>query len=115
MRKVRLTFTLVGKSEIWKRKLSPEILQHATNEDTLLYVEEVVANRFGKRALFVANKDMLNYGTYPKYYAAGWFISEEDNPSELVVLDHGETMELATKAMLNSVRNIDWDEVAISI
>lgn len=115
MKKVKLHFTLVGKSESWKRKMPHELLKEATNQDTLTFVRNTVSDRFGNRALVMVDEDKLLLGPYPKFYSAGWFISEGDNASELVVVHHGSTMDLATKSMLNYVCNVDWDNIAATV
>jgi len=115
--RVKLHFTLVGRSEIWKRNMPKGMPMEFTNEDTLSFVRDIVADQFGDRALVVINEHLLrdNSRTYPEYYAAGWFISEDDEQSELVVIDHGSTMDAATKAMLESVKVVDWNSVSARI
>lgn len=115
--KVRIYFTLVGKSNIWKRHLSKLTALDFANTDTLEYVRETVANQFGDRALVIVNEDKLKdgSGSYPEYFAAGWFVSEEDNPQELIVVDHGNSMESAVKAMMSSVKTIGWQTYSVRI
>ncbi|KKM60734.1 hypothetical protein LCGC14_1538810, partial [marine sediment metagenome] len=48
-------------------------------------------------------------------YSAGWFVSEGEDPLELVVVDHGKTMEAATNAMMESVKLVNWDLLAARI
>lgn len=115
MQKVKLLFTLIGKSDSWQRKMTPEKIVECKNSDTLSYVCDVVSQQFGNRALVVVNQNRLEYGTYPTYYSAGWFISEGDNASELVVIDHGDTMKDATNSMFESIRNMNWNELAMPI
>ena len=116
--RVKLHLTLVGKSNSWKRNM-PKGMSPAefTNEDTLSFVRDTVADQFGDRALFIVNEHLLSEEArvYPEYYAAGWFVSEDGERTELVVVDHGSTMEAATKAMMESVKVIDWDSFSARI
>lgn len=115
--KVRLYFTLVGKSNEWKRASRPNLDLDFTNASTLDFVRDRVASQFGERALVIVNDNLLKNDArvYPEYYAAGWFISEEDNPRELVVVDHGSSMEEANRAMMKSVSMVDWDSHSVRI
>ena len=115
--KVKLHFTLAGKSNMWKRHLPKGILLDSTDKDTLEYVKETVANQFGDRAMVIVNEHSLSkgVGSYPEYYVAGWFVSEDTNPVELVIVDHGRTMKDAQEAMLASVQVIDWTSYAVKI
>jgi hypothetical protein len=116
MRKVKLHFTLIGKSYEWKRNLPKSVQSEFGDIDTLSFVRDTVIGQFGDRALVIVNEKALNNKpAYPNFYSAGWFISEDENPSELVVVDHGNTMEAATKAMIESVRVIDWDSLSARI
>lgn len=115
--RVRLNLTLVGKADMWKRNIPKGTQLEDSNKDTLLFVKNTVADQFGDRAIVVVDEHSLSNDIYlyPKYYAAGWFVSEGDEPTELVVVDHGENMELAVKAMLNSVTTIDWDNLSVRV
>ena len=115
--RVKLSFTLVGKSKEWDRNIPKNIPVEFTNADTLSFVRDTVADQFGDRALVIVNEHLLQDDSrpYPEYYSAGWFISEGDEQFELVVVDHGNTMEAATKAMMESVKVVDWDSFAARI
>ncbi len=115
--KVKLSFTLVGKSNIWKRNIPKGVQLESSNADTLAFVRDTVVDQFGGRALVIVNEHRLvnDAYPYPEYYAAGWFISEGDEQYELVVVDHGDTMEAATKAMMNSVKVVDWNNFSMRI
>jgi len=115
--RVKLHFTLVGKSKAWARNLPKGANVEVTNEDTLSYVRDTVADQFGDRALVIVNEHRLqdNSRTYPEYYAAGWFVSEDGERSELVIVDHGSTMEAATNAMMESVKVTDWPSLSAKI
>jgi len=118
MRKVKLHFTLVGKSFEWKRNMPKGAKIEFTNADNFEFVRDMVKDYFGDRALVMTNEHTLKNDVipYPKYYSAGWFISEdEQRPSELVMVAHGETMADANKAMMDSIKSIDWDEKSIGI
>lgn len=112
MLKVQLYFTLVGKSSMWERGLSKETIDKATNEDRLDIVRDIVSAQFGDRKITIMNEQRLKIKglPYPGFYSAGWFVSQGDDALELVVVDHGKTMEAATKAMLESVKTIDWSK-----
>jgi len=126
--KVSVMFTLSGKTlDVPKRKagrdseLDDEDYYEQylptpkwNNEDTLDLVKQKVHKHFGvARSVFVANEDMLSEDRliYPAYFSAGWFVSS-DGKTELVVVDHGATMELANKSMLSSVTKIDWEQIS---
>jgi hypothetical protein len=115
--RVRLNLTLVGRADMWKRNIPKGTQFEDSNKNTLLFVKNIVADQFGDRAITIIDENNLSDDiySYPKYYAAGWFVSEGDNPTELVVVDHGESMELAVKAMLSSVTTIDWNSLSIGI
>lgn len=117
MLKVKLFFTLVGKSNAWSRNMAKDIRSEFGNADTLSYVRDTVAGQFGDRALVVVNEKSLenSKSNYPEFYSAGWFVSQGDNPMELVVVDHGNTMEAATKAMMESVKVIDWNSFSARV
>lgn len=109
--KVRLHFTLVGKSNEWKRNMPKGVEAEFTNNDTLSFVRDTVSGQFGSRALVIVNEQLLSNDMrpYPEFYAAGWFVSEENPERELVLVEHGDSMEAANKAMMDSVSTIDWE------
>lgn len=117
MRRVKLHFTLVGYSNAWKKNMPKDVQSEFGNHDTLSCVRDIVAEQFGNRALFIVNEKMLdnNRRAYPEFYSAGWFVSEDEHPLELVVVDHGSTMEAATMAMMESVKVVDWNSFAVEI
>lgn len=111
---VRLTFTLVGKTKDVPAKHLPAEWK---NSDTLDLVRSRVVAQFGDRALYIVDEDKLgnDNAIYPKFYAAGWFQSADEPLTELVVVDHGNTMEAAQKALLSSVVNVPWDVVCANV
>lgn len=117
MRKVKLCFTLVGKTNAWERGLSSDIIGQISNEDRLFIVRKMVADRFGDRALIILNEQDLasNLSHYPEFFSAGWFISEDDGVSEMVVVEHADSMEAASDAMIEAVKLLDWDQFAVSV
>ena len=116
MRKIALHFTLVGKSNSWERGLSIDTIHQHANKDRLAIVKKMVADQFGERALVVANEKALSniLANYPGYFAAGWFISE-DAEDELVMVGHGDSMEAANLSMMEAIKNVDWDQMAVKI
>ena len=110
MIKVKLQFTLVGKSEAWKRGLSKHENIDFNNRANLDAIIDIVAEYFGNRALVVEREEMLvdDAIKYPEYYSAGWFISEDD-AREIVIISHGDTMANANKSMLAAVGSVDWE------
>lgn len=118
MRKVKLQFTLTGKSTACLRKLPAHIVSEVKNRELFDYVKDLVVDQFGERALYIDNEDILKGDTrpYPACYSAGWFVSDdEENMSELVVLAHGDNMEKATKAMFDVVSTTDWNSLAAEV
>jgi len=107
---VKLAFTLIGKCKDMPAKHIPAEWR---NSDTLNLVKQRVTDQFGARALHIINEDMLgnDNAIYPKFYAAGWFHSMGNPMTELVVVDHGNTMEAAQNALLQSVTSVPWDMV----
>ena len=112
MTKIKLHFTLTGKTDQWKRYIRGE--QSFSNNDNVEYVRDLVVGQFGKRPLFITNESTLRSDivVYPKYYSAGWFISDDSPLAELVVVAHGESMAAANKSMMETVTKIDWDRQA---
>ena len=117
MQKVQLRLTLVGKSNAWERGLSKDTIAQFTNEYRLSVVRDTVIGYFGDRALMIANESRLenNIATYPEFYSAGWFTSQDNEMSELVVVGHGSTMEASTKAMMETVKLVDWEQCSVKI
>ena len=126
--KVSIMFTLVGKTlDVPTRKASrylddeeesivdPHIASRKwDNEDSLGIVIQKVNKHFGAtRPLIVINEDILSEErlVYPDFFCAGWFVSS-DGKAELVVVDHGNSLELANKSMMTSVTKIDWEALA---
>ena len=117
MTKVKLCFTLVGKTNQYKSFLSDGKQMSWTNANTLQYVKDIVSEYFGSRAMFIINEKTLCEGSiyYPKYFSAGWFVSVDENPSELVLIAHSETMAIANKILTEYIKNIDWCSTAVKI
>lgn len=117
MRRVKLHFTFVGKSNEWNRNMAKDIRSEFDNSETLSFVKDTVVAQFGDRALMIVNEKSLegDKSSYPEFYSAGWFVSEGEDPTELVVVDHGSTMEAATKAMMESIKVVDWDSLSARI
>jgi hypothetical protein len=115
MKKIKLHLTLVGKTDEWKKYIRSG--EEFSNANNLEYVRDIVKEQFGERPMFITNENTLrdDVVVYPKYFSAGWFISEEQPLAELVVIAHGESMEVANKAMLESVKKIDWTTLARKI
>lgn len=115
MKRVRLNFTLVGKSNIWERRLTKEKIAMYDNSARLDFVKHSVYDSFGiDRPVVIANEDkLINCLSYPEFYSAGWFTNEDNNVlSELVVIGHGEDFKSATDSMLGYIQSINWDDVA---
>lgn len=112
MKRVKLHFTLVGKTDEWRRGHN---LQEWTNRDSFDLVKDTVISHFGSgRPMLMINEDSLRSSgsAYPEYYAAGWFITEDKPLSELVVVAHGDSMASAKKFLLDAVNMVDWDNEA---
>ena len=116
MIKVKLNFTLVGKTDEWKKYIQKDSNVAWSNADTLDYVKGIITKQFGNRPMaFVNEKNLINDAMpYPRYFSAGWFISE-DNTKELVIITHGESFEKANKLLLHHIKSIDWDNLARNI
>ena len=110
MTKIKLHFTLTGKTDQWKKYIH----ENFSNNDNLEYVRDLVIGQFGKRPMFIANEHTLRNDAmaYPRYYSAGWFISDDRPLAELVVVAHGESMSAANKSMMDAVLKSDWDQEA---
>lgn len=109
--KVRLMFTLVGRtvgSLTKKAKILFSQEGEWTNSDTLQHVKSSVEQHFGRRPIYVVNENKLLAGSYPKFYCAGWFYSDNTN-TELVIVDHGSDMKTARENMMRSITSkVDW-------
>jgi hypothetical protein len=117
-RKVKINATLIGRS-----RFGYDGFKDLSNEQILFMIEDQIKDQFGKRPLFISDKDNVTFETreYPQFYAAGWLVS--DSPiletggkgSELVVVAHGEDMGSAKSAMIRAVSMIKWDDLAKNI
>lgn len=114
MRQVRVNFNLVGNTSQFTRLLKDFDKELITNDTILDQIKEQVAYHFGDRAIMVHNEDSLMYGSYPEYYAATWFVSEETgvHGTDLIVVAHGDNMQDAQNTVLNAVRMADWESLA---
>lgn len=117
-RKVSLGLVLVGHSA--NRQKVQDV--DWTNKEKLEFVKSMVADHFTDKAIYVPDEQRLNMGIgkYPEFYSAGQFISTDGvgdttGSSVLVVVGHGESMELANKSMMDSVRSVSWDNHAANI
>ena len=109
MNTVGLHFTLAGKTDGWKRQVPKEQQLERVNEQADSYVRRTVESYFGDRSDVEARNVLSETSTYPLFYAAGWFFSQETHSREMVVVGHGSTMDLACKAMMDCVKSVDWD------
>jgi hypothetical protein len=117
MRQVRLHFSLVGNTKQFFGSLPKEEVRNIKNVVILDLIKEQVQSYFGKRACIVNNHASIELNMqYPECYAAGWFVSDDGNNhgTDLVVIAHGDTMEVAQQAVMDTVRSTDWDDVASS-
>lgn len=120
MRKVKYSFILVGKTAKKKIKDNGHFY---TNAELLELVKEDVRNQFGDRATFVVNAPSISndVNKYPNFYAATWLVSDDPVDgdvgvgSELVLIDHANTMEAARKSLFDTVKSIEWDTLASTI
>ena len=117
MRKVKLAFTLIGRTDEYSRHIDRDSIGTTTNNDVVDYIRKTVVEYFGDRAINLLQQKTTRDETVtiPKYYAAGWLVSDGENPSELVVINYGTTFEDASKKMLDAVRNTDWDKLSVRI
>lgn len=117
-RKVTINLTLVGRTY-----RNAKELEEFSKLEIFLGIQEQIKDQFGERAILMSDEDSVTFGKskYPEFYAAGWFISDQptlDNEgagSELVVVAHGNSMEVAKEAMMKSVAYANWDELAANI
>jgi len=116
--KVRLMFTLVGKTVDSLTKKAKIVLSQEgewTNDNTLGHVKSSVEQHFGRRPVHVIDENRLLSGNYPKFYCAGWFYSDSTN-TELVLIDHGSDMKAARENMLRSITSkVDWVNLAENV
>ncbi|MFA5024209.1 MAG: hypothetical protein WC523_04595 [Patescibacteria group bacterium] len=114
MIKVKLYFTLTGKTDEWRQYISPDIRVGWRNSNTLDYVKDIITKQFGQRPTsYINEKNLANDSVpYPRYFSAGWFISDGDETKELVVVTHGESMEKANKLLMHHIKTIDWDNLS---
>ena len=114
--KVKLHFMLVGKSDSWKRQIPKSHVVDWTNFDTFSSIRDTVVDHFGNRALYIPNEEVLQSPntSYPPFYSAGWFISDDENPSELVVVGHGRTMKDANNNTMELLK-LHWNEQSVAI
>mgnify|MGYP001438159986 CR=1 FL=1 len=98
----------------WKKYIKNE---EFSNADNLTYVKDLVVDQFGKRPTYIVNEKLLcdDVLRFPKFFSARWFVSVGEAKKELVVLAHGETMELATATIDSAIKNLDWEDWAKSI
>jgi len=116
MQKIRLHFTLVGKTDAWRRRMKQEDVSRYMVSDDLAYVNDTVANQFGGRTTVMANEKALSHWTScPKFYSAVWFVDDEAHQSDLVIIGYGSTMEDANEVMMDYVQKIDWNKLAVKI
>ena len=115
MTKIKLHFTLVGKTDEWKKFIRSD--EHFSNSDNMEYICDLVTSQFGKRPMFITSESTLrdDVVVYPKYFSAGWFVSEVNPLTELVVLAHGESMTAANKSVMEAVKRIDWSKLSKEI
>jgi len=115
--KVRLYFTLVGKTTEWKRYINKDSGINWNNSDTLEYVRGLITKQFGDRPItFVNEKNLINNSfPYPHYFSAGWFVSDSGESKELVIVAHSESAEKANKLVMHHIKSIDWDNLAKEI
>lgn len=113
MIKVKLHFSLAGKTDQWKKYISKS-RETFTNLDNLNFVKDMIYDHFGNRTIIIINEKTLTNDAvpYPKFFSAGWFVSDGAAPTELVVVSHGSTMALANKSMVDNVKMLDWDKLA---
>lgn len=113
MIKVKLHFSLTGKTDQWKKYIS-RAHETFTNLDNLNLVKDMVFDHFGDRTVIVINEKLLinDVVPYPKFFSASWFVSNGPTPMELVVISHGSTMALANKSVVDNVGMLDWEKLA---
>lgn len=115
MTKIKLHLTLVGKTDEWKKYLRSG--EEFSNADNFEYVRDIITGQFGKRPMLIVNANTLrdDVVVYPKFFSAGWFISEDRPQTELVIVAHGESMESANRSMMEAVKKADWNNLSEKI
>lgn len=116
-RKVKINFTLVGKSFDIKN------IDNLDTSNILKNVKHMVKLHFGDRPILISDEDdVLRQSSYPRYFSAGWFISDEpiygyesNFGSELIVVSHGDSMQLAQSEMMKAISSTNWDHVARNV
>ena len=115
MRKVKLHFMLIGKTEeAIKRTLKGD------GKTILGSVKDIVAENFGRRTMVISDeKSLLDESKpYPRFYAAGWFVEDfgfGKGGNEVVLVVHGESMEMAQNTLFGEMKKFDLDKYAIKI
>lgn len=109
---VRLINTLVGKAKDFNTKSLP---QEWSNADTLEFVKDKVATTLRDTATYVVDETRLITGSYPDYYAAGWFVSGQLPVTELVVVAHGSSMASAQAALMEAMSHVPWSSVSAEV
>ena len=114
MIKVRLHFTLTGKTTEWKQYIKKDASINWCNADTLDYVNGIITKQFGTRpTMYINEKNLVNDAMpYPNYFAAGWFISDSGESRELVVIAHADSMDKANKLLMHHIKTIDWEKLS---
>ena len=108
MIQVKVNHTLVGRTGKGKKELDDR-----TNSERLDGVLKFVKDQFGDRPFHILDGNLLlnDSRRYPNFFAAGWFFSE-DKATELVVIGHGNSLENARGYLMNSMKNVDWKNLA---
>ena len=105
--KILHTHTLVGRVKRVKE-------EDSLNCEKLQKVTEIVQEQFGNRPTIIVGQEKLanELLAYPEFYAAGWFrsavVDHDGRTQELVIVDHGSTMEEARKSMLRNIKT-EWN------
>ena len=105
--KILHTHTLVGRVKRARE-------EDALNCDKLQKVIRMVKEQFGNRPTVIVGQEKLanELLAYPEFYAAGWFrsatVDKDGRTQELVIIDHGSTMEEARKSMLRNIKT-EWN------
>jgi hypothetical protein len=108
MKQVSVMFKLSGRSV---KTSNYDEAENFTLADVYESVKGQVEFNFGKRPMLFANNSTSGLG----FYSAGWFLSQDAEPTELVVVAYGGSMANATKNMFSYVSNVEWDKVAKSV
>lgn len=104
---VVLKFYMVGKTG--------DVENPLPNSEKFNCMLDQVYDQFGQRNVVVVNEKNLleERAPFPKFYSAGWFVSEtrvKENTcgSDLIVIACGDTMRSAKSKMLKNLVNMDW-------